>query len=126
MKRSARILPLPRPKEGSPAPVAFDRPEFRALLSVYGRMVATGAWRDYTLDFQPDFARFAVFAHSADQPVFRVEKRHDRTRRGMVLELFAGDGRLLQRTTRVEPLLHRFDAADAAVAAILPFDKRRG
>ena len=40
--------------------VAFDRAELGIILSVYGRMVAAGEWRDYAMSFLRDAAVFSV------------------------------------------------------------------
>src|SRR5437899_1518953 len=41
--------------------VTFDRSELNRILTVYGRMVAAGEWRDYALDFLDEMAVFSVF-----------------------------------------------------------------
>lgn len=56
-------------------PVFFDRRELDQILRVYGRMVATGEWRDYAIVGQRDLAEFAVFRRHGDAPVYRIEKR---------------------------------------------------
>ncbi|HYJ36841.1 MAG TPA: DUF2794 domain-containing protein, partial [Rhizomicrobium sp.] len=62
----------------SPAPhqvpqASFDRPELNRILTVYGRMVAAGEWRDYALDFLDDMAVFSIFRRSSEMPLFRIE-----------------------------------------------------
>ena len=36
--------------------IRFDRQELNTILRLYGRMVATGEWRDYAMDFLRDRA----------------------------------------------------------------------
>ena len=57
------------------ADLAFDRSELSMILNVYGRMVAAGKWRDYAIDHRRDRAVFSIFRGSAEQPIYRVEKR---------------------------------------------------
>ena len=64
-----------------PARVAFSREELRELLNVYSRRVAAGEWRDYAIDHGPNRAIFSVFRHTADVPVYKVEKIRPRTGR---------------------------------------------
>ena len=45
--------------------VTFDRPELNRILTVYGRMVAAGEWRDYALDFLDEVAVFSIFRHAS-------------------------------------------------------------
>ena len=54
--------------------VRFDRPELNRILSLYGRMVAAGQWRDYAIDFLDDRAIFSVFRRTSEMPLYRIEK----------------------------------------------------
>src|SRR6476660_10581325 len=64
--------------------VTFDRMELNRILTVYGRMVAAGEWRDYAIDFLDEVAVFSIFRRTSEMPLFRVEKRPKlRARQGM-------------------------------------------
>ena len=45
------------------------------ILAVYGRMVAAGEWRDYGIAALPEVAVFSIFRRTAENPLYRVEKR---------------------------------------------------
>jgi hypothetical protein len=67
-----------------PGQVGFAREELGRILDLYGRMVAAGEWRDYTMDFTREFAVFAAFRRAAERPQARIEKRPAlRSRQGM-------------------------------------------
>ena len=90
------ILPPALP---SPAPevVAYDRHELAVILSLYGRMVAAGEWRDYGLSFLRDVAVFSVFRRAAENPLYRIEKR-PRLRQAQGMYAVIGmDGQVLRR-----------------------------
>ena len=53
--------------------IIFDRSELNRILTVYGRMVAAGEWRDYALDFLEEVAVFSIFRHASEMPLFRIE-----------------------------------------------------
>jgi hypothetical protein len=77
--------------------VAFDRAELNHILSLYGRMVAAGEWRDYGMSFLKDSAVFSVFRRSAEHPLYRIEKRPRlRNRQGMYA-VIGMDGQVLKR-----------------------------
>jgi hypothetical protein len=77
--------------------VAFDRVELNQILSLYGRMVSAGEWRDYALSFLRDVAVFSVFRRSAEHPLYRIEKRPRlRNRQGMYA-VIGMDGQILKR-----------------------------
>ena len=44
--------------------VTFDRHELNRILTLYGRMVFAGEWRDYALDFLDDVAIISIFRRS--------------------------------------------------------------
>lgn len=78
-------------------PVAFDRHEMSQILSVYGRMVAAGEWRDYGISNLRDMAVFSIFRRTAEHPIYRVEKDPRlRSRQGMY-SVVGMDGRILKR-----------------------------
>lgn len=77
--------------------VAFDRHELGTILSLYGRMVAAGEWRDYGLSFLRDVAVFSVFRRAAENPLYRIEKR-PRLRSAQGMYAVVGmDGQVLRR-----------------------------
>jgi hypothetical protein len=80
-----------------PARVAFDRRELGVILSLYGRMVAAGEWRDYGLSFLRDAAVFSVFRRTAEHPLYRIEKRPRLAARQGAYAVIAMDGRILRR-----------------------------
>jgi len=91
-------------------PVFFERRELDQLLRVYGRLVAAGDWRDYSLVGGADVAEFAVYARSGDAPLYRVEKRPAlQTRQGQWAVIGQG-GQVLKRGRDLAQVLRVFDA----------------
>ena len=88
--------PQPRNDEAGDASarggeVMFDRRELSTILSLYGRMVAAGEWRDYAIGAGREHAVFAVFRHTAEMPLYRIEKRPSlRNRQGMYCVVASG------------------------------------
>ena len=77
--------------------VSFQKPELTIILSLYGRMVASGEWRDYGISSLKEVAVFSIFRRTAEHPIYRIEKRPKlRNRQGQ----YAGvgmDGQILKR-----------------------------
>jgi len=85
------------PKGQIPVQVAFDRKELSVILSLYGRMVAAGEWRDYGISCLHDLAVFAIFRRTAENPLYRIEKRPKlRNRQGQYCVVNI-DGQILKR-----------------------------
>ncbi len=93
------------------AQVRFDRAELNRILTLYGRMVSAGEWRDYAIDFRDEVAVFSIFRRSSEMPLFRVEKRPKlRGRQGMYA-VIAATGLILKRGPDLAQVLRVFDKA---------------
>jgi hypothetical protein len=77
--------------------VYFDRSELDALLSIYGRKVAAGEWRDYAIDMGKDKAVFSVFRRSSECPLYRIEKNPKLARKQGAYSVIAAGGLVLKR-----------------------------
>lgn len=93
MTHSAEIAPFP----GFAERVSFHRTELSVILGLYGRMVAAGHWRDYGISMLRDAAIFAVFRHTAEHPIYCIEKRPRLAARQGQYAVIAMDGRILKR-----------------------------
>jgi hypothetical protein len=85
--------------------VAFDRRELGVILGLYGRMVAAGEWRDYAMSFLRDHAVFSVFRHTAEHPLYRIEKHPKLRGRQGQYAVIAMDGRILRRGQDLKTVL---------------------
>lgn len=90
--------------------VSFHRTELSAILSVYGRMVAAGEWKDYSIDFLRDVAIFSVFRRASEYPLYRIEKRPALAQRQGAFSVIGHDGRVYKRGRDLSQTLKVFDA----------------
>ena len=99
------FLPTHAEARRVPEQVSFDRAELSVILSLYGRMVAAGEWRDYGISCLREAAVFSVFRRTAEYPLYRIEKR-PRLRHKQGLYAVAGpDGRVLKRGGELRSVL---------------------
>jgi hypothetical protein len=77
--------------------VSFDRRELGLSLTLYGRMVAAGEWRDYGISHLRDVAVFSVFRRTAEHPLYRIEKRPRLRARQQLYAIVGMDGAILRR-----------------------------
>lgn len=96
-----------RPSSGNR--VTFDRQELTRILSLYGRKVAAGEWRDYAIQFLKDRAVFAIFRRTAEVPLYRIEKDPGRARRQGAYAVVAANGLVLKRGHDLERVLRAID-----------------
>lgn len=84
-------------KNSIPVQVAFDRRELSDILSIYGRMVAAGEWRDYGISCLTEMAVFSVFRRTAENPLYRIEKRPKLRNKQGQYSVVSIDGHILKR-----------------------------
>ena len=100
----SNVHPFPTWQRGT-RQVGFDRPELMRILDIYGRMVAAGLWRDYTIDLGRDEAVFSAFRRTAERPEFRIEKRPALRLKQGQWALIGENGSVLKRGHELGPVL---------------------
>jgi hypothetical protein len=101
-------VPNPSPQPATPV-VFFNRGELDCLLSLYGRMVSQGLWRDYAIDGLRESAEFSVYRRASEHPLYRIEKRPAMARRQGAWTVFAQGGLILKRGHELDQVLKVFD-----------------
>lgn len=86
-------------------PIHFHRTELAHIMSLYGRMVAAGEWRDYGISPLKDVAIFSIFRRAAEHPIYRIEKRPKMSMKQGVYAVIGMDGRILKRGNDLKAVL---------------------
>lgn len=89
----------------APEQVAFHRTELSLILGLYGRMVAAGEWRDYGMSHLREVAVFSVFRRSAENPLYRIEKRPKLRLKQGQYAVIGMDGQILKRGNDLRQVL---------------------
>ena len=89
--------------------VTFKRDELREILSLYGRKVAAGEWRDYSIDFTRDRAVFSVFRRAAETPLYRIEKEPRLAQRQGAFSASNAAGLVMKRSHELYRVLRMLD-----------------
>jgi hypothetical protein len=98
------VHPFPS-NQPPPSQIGFERGELMRITDLYGRMVAAGLWRDYSMEFGRDVAAFWAFRRTAERPEYRIEKRPSlRSKQGM-WALIGEAGVVLKRGHELGPVL---------------------
>lgn len=105
--RGGRTLTSDAAVSGAPsAHVArFDKRELNDILTLYGRKVAAGEWRDYALDMGKDKATFAVYRRASEYPIYRIEKNPKLARKQGAYAVIAATGLILKRGNDLKRVL---------------------
>jgi hypothetical protein len=94
--------PLP---STAPSTVTFDRRELSDILNVYGRKVAAGEWRDYTIDLGREKAVFSVYRRTSEWPLYRIEKNPKNARKQGAFSVITATGLILRRGHELKRVL---------------------
>lgn len=85
--------------------VFWDRRELDTILSLYGRRVAAGDWRDYAMGGLKDCAVFSVYRRSSELPLYRIEKRPKLRAKQGIYAVIAASGLILKRGQELKQVL---------------------
>jgi hypothetical protein len=77
--------------------ISFDKHELTAILDLYGRKVASGAWRDYAIDLLRDKAIFSVYRKASEYALYRIEKDLRLARKQGAYSVIAAGGLIVKR-----------------------------
>ena len=96
-------------KLGKPSQVAFQRQELAQILSVYGRMVSAGHWKDYAMDFLSDRAIFSIYRKATEHPLYQIVKTPALRQKQGQFSVMAPGGLILKRGHDLPTVLKIFD-----------------
>ena len=113
--RGTQISPAAFPKFKHDT--CFDRREMNTILSVYGRKVAEGEWRDYAIDQDRDEAVFSIFRRNSEMPLYRIVKKPQLARRQGAYAVLAAGGMILRRGHDLRQVLFAIDRGPKLVKA---------
>lgn len=115
---SSIVVPLHDIRRGRDVlPVTFHRRELDLILRVYGRMVASGEWRDYAIDHMKDRATFSVYRRTSEVPLYQIHKTPALARRQGAFSVVAASGLILKRGHELARVLAVFDEKPRLVRA---------
>jgi hypothetical protein len=85
--------------------ISFDKKELGIILSIYGKMVAIGEWRDYGISMLRHRAVFSIFRRTAEFPIFTIEKNPKLGTKNQLYSVVGMDGRILKRGSNIKNVL---------------------
>ena len=96
-------------KNSAAGSIFFERREFESILNIYGKMVASGFWKDYAISSTKDVATFAVFRKASERPIFRITKTPSMRHKQGAFAILGSQGQILKRGQEINPLLKYFE-----------------
>ena len=85
--------------------IHFHRTELSPIISLYGRMVAAGEWRDYGISSLKEVAIFTIFRRAAEHPIYTIEKRPKLKSKQGMYSVVGMDGHILKRGSDLKTVL---------------------
>ena len=59
----------------------FNKNELNLILSIYGRNVAQGIWKDYAIDHTKDHAVFSIYRNTFERAFLSIKKNSSKLKR---------------------------------------------
>ena len=85
-------------------PLYFQRDELSLIMNSYSRQVMAGDCKDYSIDFAPGLAIFAMYKNANEQPLYTVAKRVGVSGKGREFVLHEGK-KPLKRSEELKDVL---------------------
>ena len=54
--------------------VTFSKKDLNSIISVYSKNVSNGIWKDYSINFERNYAEFSIYKHTHASPEFSIIK----------------------------------------------------
>ena len=54
--------------------VSFSKNDLNLIISIYSKNVSNGIWKDYSINFERNYAEFSIYRHSYAFPEFSIVK----------------------------------------------------
>ena len=55
--------------------VSFSKKEINDIMAVYSKKIAIGEWKDYSIDFNKNFAMFCIHKSLSKDPEYKILKK---------------------------------------------------
>jgi hypothetical protein len=85
--------------------IAFSRDELNQILTLYGRKVVSGEWKDYAIDTLKDQAIFSVYRKTNEIPQFIIIKIPKLKHSNGIYQIKGQNGRILKRSSDLSVIL---------------------
>jgi len=111
MSDQSTIIPFKNAQnhKAMPQAIFFERSEFQAILNIYGKMVASGHWKDYAISASKDIATFAVFQKASERAIFRITKTPTLRHKQGAFAVHSSQGQILKRGQELPQVLKYFE-----------------
>ena len=86
----------------------FSKDELNLILSLYGKGVSSGKWKDYAIDSSNDATIFSIYRHASEMPLFKIIKSHNNKRVDERWLIKSTSGQILKRNKNLTHLLNFF------------------
>ena len=54
--------------------ITFSKNDLNSIIQVYSKKVSNGIWKDYSINFERNYAEFSIYKHTYASPEFSIIK----------------------------------------------------
>ena len=54
--------------------ITFSKNDLNSIIQIYSQKVSNGIWKDYSINFENNYAQFSIYKHTYASPEFSIVK----------------------------------------------------
>ena len=54
--------------------ITFSKNDLNSIIQIYSQKVSNGIWKDYSINFEKNYAQFSIYKHTYASPEFSIVK----------------------------------------------------
>ena len=83
----------------------FNKSELNLILSIYGKNVAQGIWKDYAIDYNKNTAIFSIYRNTFEKSYLAIHKRAKNSKTVRRFSLRNYSGIILKDSNELESII---------------------
>ena len=87
----------------------FSKEELNLILSLYGKGVSSGKWKDYAIDRDENKSSFSIYRHASEMPIYKIIKNHKIKNPDDKWKILSISGQETKRNRSLEKILKFLD-----------------
>ena len=93
----------------------FNRKELNQILSIYGKKVSEGKWKDYAIDHLEHSAIFSFFRNTFENAALKIIKNKKMNKSKLKYHLVSAAGIVIKRSNEIENIIKYLNSANLEI-----------
>lgn len=93
----------------------FNRSELNQILSIYGKKVSEGTWKDYAIDHLEHSAIFSFFRNTFENAALKLIKNKKMNKSKLKYHLVSAAGKIIKRSNEIENIIKYLNSTNLEI-----------